>query len=84
MVGSTPRLVIGRMDDIKYLYRAEYTLPGQNRLPNLGNPKANWIQNSMEEGQFVMHRYQILHQLQQNYFRRELFDKPLLVQNVIL
>ena len=48
MVGSTPRLVIGRMDDIKYLYRAEYTLPGQNRLPNLGNPKANWIQNSME------------------------------------
>jgi len=36
--------VIGKLADLKNLGAGERTL--LDRLPNLGNPKANWLQNS--------------------------------------
>ncbi len=44
--GSVPRAVIGRMDDLRVsdaLRAGEYTIA--DKLPNLGDPKANYYQN---------------------------------------
>ena len=41
---SNKNAVIGKLDDLKKIGPNEYTLLDQ--MPNLGNPKSNWKQNS--------------------------------------